>query len=105
MPHFIPGVLQADPGVIREHDQVFRLYCHECQRVFHDRLVDKTDKRYFYGILSEMASKHFSKVSPHSHINVAFGSIPKPNMALGPIPGLLSLVPSLSRPLALNIYK
>ena len=56
------GVLQADPGVIREHDQIFRLYCHECQRVFHDRLVDKTDKRYFYGILSEMASKHFSKV-------------------------------------------
>ena len=67
MPHFILGVLQADPGVIREHDQVFRLYCHECQRVFHDRLVDKTDKRYFYGILSEMASKHFSKVSLHSH--------------------------------------
>ena len=56
------GVLQADPGVIREHDQVFRLFCHECQRVFHDRLVDKTDKRYFYGILSEMSSKHFSKV-------------------------------------------
>jgi len=62
--HPTPGVLQADPGVIREHDQIFRLYCHECQRVFHDRLVDKTDKRYFYGILSEMSSKHFSKVGP-----------------------------------------
>lgn len=57
------GVLQADPGVIREHDQVFKLFCHECQRVFHDRLIDKTDKRYFYGILSEMSSKHFSKVT------------------------------------------
>ena len=64
MMHPTPGVLQADPGVIREHDQIFRLYCHECQRVFHDRLVDKTDKRYFYGILSEMSSKHFSKVGP-----------------------------------------
>lgn len=76
----IPGVLQADPGVIREHDQVFRLFCHECQRVFHDRLVDKTDKRYFYGILSEMASKHFSKVSSHYRVSVAFSSIPKSNM-------------------------
>lgn len=57
-----PGVLQADAGVIREHNQIFRLFCHECQRVFHDRLINKTDKKYFYGILSEMASKHFSKV-------------------------------------------
>lgn len=31
--------------------------------MFHDRLIDKTDKRYFYGILSEMSSKHFSKVT------------------------------------------
>lgn len=56
------GVLQADPGVIREHDHIFRLFCHECQRVFHDRLIDKTDKKYFHGILSEMSSKYFSKV-------------------------------------------
>ena len=56
------GVLQADPGVIREHDHIYKLYCHECQRVFHDRLIDKTDKKYFYGILAEMSMKHFSKV-------------------------------------------
>ena len=55
-------MLQADPGVIREHSHIFRLYCHECQRVFHDRLINKTDKRYFYGILSEMSSKHFQQV-------------------------------------------
>jgi dynein heavy chain len=57
----IQGVLQADPGIIREHDQIFRLFCHECQRVFHDRLVDKTDKKYFHGMLSEMSSKYFNK--------------------------------------------
>lgn len=56
------GVMQADPGVIREYDQVFRLYCHESQRVFHDRLVDKNDKKYFNSMLSEMAAKYFSKV-------------------------------------------
>lgn len=62
----VTGVLQADPGVIREHAQIYRLFCHECQRVFHDRLIDKTDKDYFNGILSEMSLKHFSKVV-HSH--------------------------------------
>lgn len=59
----ITGVLQADPGIIRDHVQIYRLFCHECQRVFHDRLIDKTDKDYFNGILSEMSLKHFSKVS------------------------------------------
>ena len=67
------GVLQADPGVIREHEHIYRLFCHECQRVFHDRLIDKTDKKYFYDILSEMSSKHFSKVSTYNaytYINI-----------------------------------
>ena len=61
------GVLQADPGVIREHEHIYRLFCHECQRVFHDRLIDKTDKKYFYDILSEMSSKHFSKVTTYMY--------------------------------------
>ena len=72
----LSGVLQADPGVIREHDQIFRLYCHEAQRVFHDRLINKEDKTYFYGILSEMSSKHFSKVCithPVENIGVYLG--------------------------------
>ena len=62
IPLYNTGVLQADPGVIREHDHIYRLFCHECQRVFHDRLINKTDKKYFYDILTEMSSKHFSKV-------------------------------------------
>ena len=56
------GVLQADPGVIRDGGQIFRLFCHEAQRVFHDRLINKEDKRYFNTILSEMSQKHFSQV-------------------------------------------
>ena len=70
------GVLQADLGVIREHDHIYSLFCHECQRVFHDRLIDKTDKKYFYNILTEMSSKHFSKVcvvainNIHVHVHV-----------------------------------
>ena len=49
--------------MIREFEHIYRLYCHESQRVFHDRLVDRHDKIYFNTMLSEMSSKHFSKVS------------------------------------------
>uniref|UniRef100_A0A452TJF6 Dynein axonemal heavy chain 6 n=1 Tax=Ursus maritimus TaxID=29073 RepID=A0A452TJF6_URSMA len=55
----VQGILQCDPGTIREEIQIFRLFCHECQRVFHDRLINNEDKHYFHTILTEMANKHF----------------------------------------------
>jgi dynein heavy chain len=57
----VQGVLQADPGVIREKKQIFRLFVHETQRVFHDRLINSEDKMYFHEIMSEMANKHFGE--------------------------------------------
>lgn len=60
---FILGVLQADTGVIRDGKQIFRLFCHESMRVFHDRLINNEDKMYFYQILADMANKHFGEVS------------------------------------------
>ena len=56
------GILQADSGVIRDNKQIFRLFCHEAQRVFHDRLINHDDKNYFHEIMAEMASKHFGEV-------------------------------------------
>lgn len=55
-------MLQADPGVIRDNHQIFRLFVHESQRVFHDRLINNEDKLYFHEIMSEMATKHFAEV-------------------------------------------
>ncbi|XP_063775637.1 dynein axonemal heavy chain 6 [Pseudophryne corroboree] len=55
----VQGILQCDPGSVRDQNQIFRLFCHECQRVFHDRLISSEDKQYFHAMLSEMASKHF----------------------------------------------
>lgn len=55
-------LLQADPGNIRESKQIFRLFCHEALRVFHDRLISVEDKTAFYAILVEMASKYFAEV-------------------------------------------
>ncbi|XP_054978204.1 dynein axonemal heavy chain 6 [Sorex araneus] len=55
----VQGILQCDSGTVREEIQIFRLFCHECQRVFHDRLINSEDKHYFHAILTEMANKHF----------------------------------------------
>lgn len=55
----VQGILQCEPSQVRDKTQVFRLFCHECQRVFHDRLINSQDKTYFNTIVCEMASRHF----------------------------------------------
>lgn len=50
----IQGTLQADPGSVRENIQIMRLFYHECLRVFHDRLINKEDKSYFYFLMREV---------------------------------------------------
>ncbi|XP_029289697.1 LOW QUALITY PROTEIN: dynein heavy chain 6, axonemal [Cottoperca gobio] len=56
----VQGILQCEPSQVRDKNQIFRLFCHECQRVFHDRLINNQDKTYFNTIVSEMAGKYFS---------------------------------------------
>ena len=78
--HPTPGVLQADPGIIRDQVAIFRIFCHECQRVFHDRLINNEDKKYFNEIMAEMASKHFSQnVDPDTFVTkpIIFGDFMK----------------------------
>ncbi|TDH16419.1 hypothetical protein EPR50_G00020980 [Perca flavescens] len=55
----VQGILQCEPSQVRDRNQIFRLFCHECQRVFHDRLINNQDKTYFNTIVSEMASRYF----------------------------------------------
>ncbi|XP_041935143.1 dynein heavy chain 6, axonemal [Alosa sapidissima] len=55
----VQGMLQCEAGSVRDQTQIFRLFCHECQRVFHDRLINNEDKTYFNTMISEMASKYF----------------------------------------------
>ncbi|XP_028810647.1 dynein heavy chain 6, axonemal isoform X2 [Denticeps clupeoides] len=56
----VQGMLQCEPGTVHNQTQVFRLFCHECQRVFQDRLICSKDKMYFNTMLSEMARHYFS---------------------------------------------
>ncbi|KAM9770210.1 dynein axonemal heavy chain 6 [Menidia menidia] len=55
----VQGMLQCEASQVRNKTQVFRLFCHECQRVFHDRLINTQDKTFFNTIICEMASKYF----------------------------------------------
>ncbi|XP_022919976.1 dynein axonemal heavy chain 6 [Onthophagus taurus] len=56
----VQGVLQADSGTMREVTQILRLFYHECLRVFHDRLINKEDKSYFYFLMRETCGKCFA---------------------------------------------
>ena len=38
-----------------------RLWCHECMRVFHDRLIDEEDQTYFKELLIEVVQSAFSQ--------------------------------------------
>ena len=55
----IQGILRSDPSVVRDELGMFRLFCHETSRVFHDRLIDQQDKDYFNNMLAEIGGKHF----------------------------------------------
>lgn len=38
---------------------IFRLFYHECLRVFHDRLINIKDKSYFYHLMCGVCDKYF----------------------------------------------
>ncbi|XP_065162410.1 dynein axonemal heavy chain 6 isoform X2 [Atheta coriaria] len=55
----VQGILQADSGTMRESGDMQRLFCHECLRIFHDRLINNEDKVYFYYLLREVCNRCF----------------------------------------------
>ena len=57
----IQGVLSIDPGSILGADDVFRVWIHECKRIFQDRLIDSTDQNWFHEMQGLVATKHFKK--------------------------------------------
>lgn len=53
------GLSYAHPERVREPEEFVRMWFHECQRVFQDRLVCQEDRDWMTGFLDECISKHF----------------------------------------------
>ncbi|GFS25719.1 dynein heavy chain 6, axonemal [Elysia marginata] len=63
----VQGILQADAGHFREKNQIVRLFIHETQRVFHDRLINIDDKFHFHKLMSDVCHKSFNEaIEPSS---------------------------------------
>jgi len=68
------GLLTAKVEAIKEPDNLIRLWVHESERIFGDRLVDAKDLAFYRAAASEVVSKSFSKFNLKKY----FGATPEP---------------------------
>nr|AML30858.1 axonemal inner arm dynein heavy chain 2 [Marsilea vestita] len=47
-------------GALDSKKSLVRLWCHECMRIFHDRLVDDNDRHWFFNYLGKMVEQRLS---------------------------------------------
>ncbi|XP_069879248.1 LOW QUALITY PROTEIN: dynein axonemal heavy chain 14 [Dipodomys merriami] len=79
------GLLQADKNVIISPEMAARFFIHEATRVFHDRLIEATEKCLFHQALSKELENYFQiewnyqKLMDDSTIFVDFLDINKPH--------------------------
>lgn len=69
----IQGVLQADTSTYTSQIQILRLFYHEAMRVFHDRLINDTDKDYFRNLMNEISMKYFESAVVADEETLMFG--------------------------------
>ena len=50
----------GDPNFVKDKDSFVRLWAHECLRVFHDRLVDDSDRVWFKTAVSTTVKEFFN---------------------------------------------
>ncbi|XP_065826535.1 dynein axonemal heavy chain 3-like isoform X2 [Oscarella lobularis] len=55
----VQGVLLAPSTNMTESDKLIRLWVHEVYRVFYDRLVDDSDRAFFFNIIKETLQSQF----------------------------------------------
>jgi len=55
------GLLVAKQEAIKEPDQVIRLWVHECERIFGDRLVNAENLTQYRGLIADICKKNFAK--------------------------------------------
>ena len=75
------GVLNGDPTVIKEKETFIRLWAHECLRVFHDRLIDDTDRQWFKELIAKTVKDEFNidyNRVKGEHANLIYGNFGDP---------------------------
>ncbi|KAL6037086.1 hypothetical protein STEG23_030201, partial [Scotinomys teguina] len=79
------GLMQADKSVINSKKMAAQLLVHEASRVFHDRLIEPSEKHLFYQLLSKELQNHLQILwTPESLMNnpilfVDFMDVNKPH--------------------------
>lgn len=68
------GVLNAKPDAIKEPDNVIKLFVHEAERIYGDRLVSAPHLKIYQGLAAEMVGKSFAKFNLKKY----FGATPEP---------------------------
>lgn len=68
------GILAARQDSIKEPDNLVRLWVHEAERIYGDRLVNADHLAIYKGLSSELCSKSFSKYNMKKY----FGATPEP---------------------------
>uniref|UniRef100_T1J4J2 AAA+ ATPase domain-containing protein n=1 Tax=Strigamia maritima TaxID=126957 RepID=T1J4J2_STRMM len=64
------GITSASPTTIRDGPGVYKLFIHEAQRVFHDRLINMDDKMVFHDVICKMYELGFSiQLTPQSFVD------------------------------------
>eukprot|EP00755_Sulcionema_specki_P032815 Sspe_Gene.20010::Locus_7312_Transcript_1_1_Confidence_1.000_Length_13148::g.20010::m.20010/K10408/DNAH; dynein heavy chain, axonemal len=55
----VQGIMLAPPSAITSAEKLLRLWVHECQRTYSDRLPNETDSKSFDVMLERIAGSHF----------------------------------------------
>ena len=48
------------PTAIKEADQFVKLWVHESSRVFHDRLINEEDRKWFITLVMQLLARNFN---------------------------------------------
>jgi dynein heavy chain len=64
------GVLMVKPPSCPDRATMTRLWAHECMRVFHDRLIDEADQRYFKEMLVELVGSNLGQAWDYDEVFV-----------------------------------
>jgi dynein heavy chain len=64
----IQGITMVDSRIVSNPDSVIKLWIHELSRVFHDRLINRDDRRWFTDAVVKVLMQVFRKDWTHEEV-------------------------------------